>query len=129
VAPAQGTSARVAVAVAGRLMEVRVREGDAVRAGQVVAIVDNRPQQAQARSAAAALTASESQARGAALAAEAAASDQRNAVAQARLNLESAILDRDTAVKQARAALSAAETDLQKTRAGARPQEMAQADQ
>src|SRR2546421_2749802 len=90
VSPAQGSSARVAAAVAGRIIDVRGREGGSVRAGQVIATVDNRPQQAQARSAAAALTASESQARSAALAAQAAASDQQNAVQQARLNLESA---------------------------------------
>jgi HlyD family secretion protein len=128
LAPGQGATARVAAVVAGRLVEVRVREGDRVVAGETLAVVDSRPQAAQARSAAAALTVAEAQARQADLAARAAASDQRSAVHQAQLALNAARLDRDNSVKQARIALSTAETDLGKLRAGARPQEIAQAD-
>jgi HlyD family secretion protein len=128
LAPGQGATARVAAVVAGRLVEVRVREGDRVVAGETLAVVDSRPQAAQARSAAAALTVAEAQARQADLAARAAASDQRSAVYQAQLALNAARLDRDNSVKQARIALSTAETELGKLRAGARPQEIAQAD-
>lgn len=129
LSPGQGASAHVAAVTAGHLVEVRVREGDRVSQGQVVAVVDSRPQQAQARSAAAALTVSESQARQAAIAVRAAATDQANSVRLARLTLEAAQRDRDSAVTQARLALDAAQTDLRKTKAGARPQEIAQAQQ
>lgn len=129
LAPAQGASARVAVVAAGRLLAVRVREGDRVATAQVLAIVDSRPQEAQAASAAAALAAAETQARQADLATRAAAADQASAEHLARLALEAARLDRDTTVKQAQIALNGAETELAKLRAGARPQEIAQADQ
>lgn len=129
LSPGQGAVAHVAAVTAGRLVSVLVREGDRVRQGQVVALIDSRPQQAQAQSAAAAYTAAESQAREAALAAQAAATDQTNGVRLARLALEAAQRDRDSAVAAARLDLETALTDLHKTQAGARPQEIAQADQ
>jgi len=129
LSPGQGAVAHVAAVTAGRLVSVPVREGDRVRKGQVVALVDSRPQQAQAQSAAAAYTAAESQAREAALAAQAAATDQTNAVRLARLALEAAQRDRDSSVAAARLDLETALTDLHKTQAGARPQEIAQAEQ
>lgn len=129
LAVAQGSSARVAAVTAGRLLEVRPREGDSVRAGQIVARIDNRPLAAQARSAAAALRASETQARSGNMAARAAGADQRNAVRQATLALQSAKLDRDAALQQARVALASAETDQARLRAGARPQEIRQSEQ
>lgn len=129
LAPGQGAVARVAPSTPGRLLSVQVREGDRVTAGQVIATVDNRPQQAQAQSARAALSVSQAQAREAELAANAAATDQGNVVKVAQLALDSARLDRDNGVKQAQNALLTAQTDLRKTQAGARPQEIAQADQ
>ena len=42
LAPGQGAIARVAPVVAGRLVSVRVREGDRVTAGEVIALVDSR---------------------------------------------------------------------------------------
>jgi RND family efflux transporter MFP subunit len=129
LAAGQGATARVGAVAAGRLVEVRVREGDRVTAGETLALVDSRPQEAQARSAAAGLTAAAAQARQADLAARAAATDQRNGVRQARLALAAARFDRDNSVRQARIALRTAETDLRKLRAGARPQEIAQAEQ
>lgn len=94
LAPAQGGSARVATAVSGRLLEVRAVEGQSVRAGQVLAVVDNRPQE---YAAALALTAARS--------------------------------DRDHGVKQAQIALDTARAELRNLQAGARPQEIAQAQQ
>ena len=129
LSPGQGATARVAASVAGRLLEVRVKEGDSVRMGQVVAVVDNRPQQAQARSAQYALSTSEAQSRQSELAARAAATDQDNSVRIARLAVQSAQQDRANSVQQASAALKAAQVDLQKLRAGARPQEIAQSAQ
>jgi HlyD family secretion protein len=129
LAPGQGAVARVAPSTPGRLLSVRVREGDRVAAGQVIATLDNRPQQAQARSAQAALNVSQAQAQEAEMAAHAAATDQSNVAKVAQLALDSARLDRDNGIKQAQNALLAAQTDLRKTQAGARPQEIAQADQ
>ena len=129
MAPGQGAVARVAPSTPGRLLSVRVREGDRVTAGQVIATLDNRPQQAQARSAQAALNVSQAQAQEAEMAAHAAATDQSNVAKVAQLALDSARLDRDNGIKQAQNALLAAQTDLRKTQAGARPQEIAQADQ
>ncbi len=125
----QGESAHVSPVSAGRLREVRVREGDRVHAGQIIAILDNRTQLAAARSAAAALNASSAQARQSELTAQSAALDQTNAVNLARLMVDSARLDRDNSVKQAQTALRLAETDLQRIRVGARPQEIAQVQQ
>ena len=129
LAPGQGAVARVAPSTPGRLLTVRVREGDRVTAGEVIATLDNRPQQAQAQSARAALSVSEAQAQEAQLAARAAATDQGNSAKVAQLALDAARLDRDNGVKQAQNALQEAQTDLRKTQAGARPQEIAQADQ
>lgn len=129
LAAAQGATARVAPIAPGRLLEVRVREGDHVTAGQVVAVLDNRPQQAAARSAAAALTTSQTQAGQSDLAVRALTTDQANAVRLARLTLDSARLDRDNAITLAQTALQSAQTDLTKTKVGARPQELIQADQ
>ncbi len=126
--PGQGAGARIASPVAGRLLSVNVREGDRILAGQLLATVDNRPQQAQYESAAAAAAASETQAQEAAIAARAASTDQTNGVRLARLALQAAQLDRENSVQQAKTALQAAQTDLQKTQAGARPQEIAQAE-
>ncbi|MCW3094665.1 MAG: family efflux transporter, subunit [Chthonomonadaceae bacterium] len=129
LAPGQGAVARVAPSTPGRLLSVRVREGDRVTAGQVVATLDNRPQQAQAQSARAALSVSRAQSQEAQMAARAAATDQGNSVKVAHLAVDAARLDRANAVQQAQNALLAAQTDLRKTQAGARPQEIAQADQ
>src|SRR5438552_2195347 len=129
LSPGQGAIARLASPAPGRLTAVNVKEGDHVNAGQILASVDNRPQQALARSAAPAVTSAEAVALSAELAARASASDQTNAVRLARLALSSAQLDRDNSVTQAQTALQTAQTDLQTTRAGARPQEIAQADQ
>jgi multidrug efflux pump subunit AcrA (membrane-fusion protein) len=107
----QGASARIAAVAPARLVEVRVREGDRVAASQVVAVLDSHVQQAQVRSAASALRASQLQAKQARLAARSAATENADAVQAARLELDMA------------------ETELQKLKNGARPQELAQADQ
>lgn len=129
LSPGQGASAQVAAVVAGRITSIPVREGDRVAAGQVVATLDARSADAQAHSAAAALTAARAQARSAQVSATAAAADQANAERQARLALDAARLDRASAIQNAGTALQSAETDLAKISAGARPQEVAQAEQ
>ena len=129
LSPGQGSNVRVTAPIAGRLLGVYASEGQHVTMGQRLAFVDNRPQQAQARSAQAALIASQAQARSARLAAGAAQVDQTGSVRTARLTLESATLDREATARQAQNALESAQTDLARTRAGARPQEIAQAEQ
>lgn len=109
--PSQGGSAKVSAVSAGRLIDVRVREGQHVVAGEVVAVVDSRVQQAQAQSAVSALRASQIQAEQSGLAVRAASNDRESAVKVARLELETA------------------KTELRKLQNGARPQEVAQADQ
>lgn len=109
--PSQGFCARVAAPSAGRLQSVLVREGDRVKRGQLLAVIDSRVQNAQAMSAASALRVSELQAKQAKLAARVAATDQSSAVEVARLELD------------------IAQTELQKLKNGARPQEIAQAEQ
>jgi HlyD family secretion protein len=109
--PSQGFCARVAAPSGGRLTSVSVREGDRVKAGQVLAVVDSRVQSAQAQSAASALRVSELQAKQAKLAVQVAATDHANSVEVARLDLQMA------------------QTELAKLKNGARPQEVAQAEQ
>jgi HlyD family secretion protein len=129
LAPAQGASVRLTAPVAGRITLITVHEGEPVHAGQLLARVDNRPQQAAARSAQAAVKIADVQARSAALAAQAAAADQTGAVQTAQLTLEAARQERAAQTALAQNALDAAQTDLTRTRAGARPQEIAQAEQ
>jgi HlyD family secretion protein len=128
VVAAQGDSAHTASAAAGRILKVLVREGDHVTAGQVVALIESRPQNAALESARAAASSAEALSSEAALAANAAASDQANAVRIAELALQTARQDREAAVAAARNQVLASETDLRKARNGNRPQEIAQAD-
>lgn len=127
--PAPGADAKVAAPISGKLSAVFVRQGDPVQAGQVVAIVDAKPLRAQSLSAQAALSAALAQAQQAELAYKAAQSDQASSVQLAQLALETAQKDRDNAVQQAEINLATAQTELKKLKAGARPQEIAQADQ
>lgn len=112
--PAQGASARVSVVSAGRLTKVLVREGERVAAGQLLAVVDNQSAVAGQRSAAAALSASLSDARQAELATRATQNDQTNALRQARLALQSTLSERYGAINQAQLALRGAESELRK---------------
>ena len=129
IVAAQGSNAHVAAAAPGRLVSVQAKEGDRVEAGKVIAVVDNRPQQAAVTSAAAAVGASEALAHEADLAHRAAAADQSSSVRVAELALQTAQMDRDGAIRTAQNQLQAAETDLVKTKNGPRPQEISQADQ
>lgn len=129
LSPAQGASVRVSSPIAGRLTEIKVREGDRVTQNQLLAIVDNRPQQAAARSARVAVTVANVQAKSANLAAQAAAIDQSGAVRTATLALDAATIDKNAQVRLAQNSLDSAQTDLARLKAGARPQEIAQAQQ
>jgi HlyD family secretion protein len=115
LSPEQGGSAKVASAVTGRVVSVSVSEGQKVKAGAVIAVIDGGGLAQQALSA-----------QKAALAANI---DQQNAVKVAELSLATAKSERDHSVKGAQIALDTAKNELKKVQAGARPQELAQADQ
>ena len=129
LAPGQGASVKISPVVAGRISLIKVKEGDRVTAGQIVAVLDSRTGRAMNQSASAALSVSEAQARQSGTAARATAIDSDNAISVAKLALETAKSEKNASDQQAKTALLAAETDLSKTRAGSRPQEVAQAEQ
>lgn len=118
----EGKSAKLAPMVAGRLVSVFVKEGDTVRAGQLIALVDTKVQNAQSKSAQDASSVASAQAKQAQLSYESAKADQKAAVELARQALTTAKAERDSNI-------SLAKTDLDKLKAGARPQEVALAEQ
>ena len=104
----EGDDSAVAPKTAGRILEVRVREGDRVKAGDTIAVLDD----AQIR-------AREDQARAALLGAEARAKSAHDQVAvyeqqlhQNDLMTEQAKVDAAGRVRQAEADLAAAQSDL-----------------
>ncbi|HEY3131342.1 MAG TPA: HlyD family efflux transporter periplasmic adaptor subunit [Acidobacteriota bacterium] len=104
----EGDDSAVAPKTSGRILEVRVREGDSVNAGDTLAILDD--QQVRAR---------EQQARAALSEAEAKAKSARGQIAvlqeelrQNQLQTEQARIDAQGRVRQAEAELAAAEADL-----------------
>lgn len=121
-APVEGSVAKLAPTTAGRLAAVFVKEGDAVRAGQLLARIDTSVQAEEARSAQGAAAAAQEMAASSALALRAAGAQQEAAQQTARLALAAAEAERDAEVEQA-------SLELRKLRAGARPQEIAQAEQ
>lgn len=109
----------------GKISAVHVREGDAVSAGQIVAVMELTDYQAQLETARANLNAALTrQAQAQALAEQA-----RNQLAQAELNLD--VTDKSTAaaLSIARSTLAQAQETLSVVRQGARPQEREQAEQ
>ena len=104
----EGDDSAVAPKTSGRILEVRVREGDSVNAGQILAVLDD--QQVRAR---------EEQARGAVEGAEARAKAAKAQIdvleeqlRQSQLQTEQATVDAEGRVSQAEADLAAAESDL-----------------
>lgn len=104
----EGDDSAVAPKTEGRILEVRVREGDSVNAGDVLAILDD--EQVKAR---------EDQARAALLAAEARAQSARAQIAvlqeqllQNQMQTEQSRTDASGRVRQAEADLAAAQADL-----------------
>jgi HlyD family secretion protein len=104
----EGDDSAVAPKVTGRILEIRFREGDSVKAGDVIAMLDD-PQ----------LHAREQQARDQASAAEAQAASAQQQIAvlndqlrQTELQTSQATVDAEGRVCQAEAELSAAEAQL-----------------
>src|SRR6266568_5351986 len=110
----EGDDSVVAAKTSSRIREIHVREGDTVKAGDVIAILDD--EQAAAR---------EQQARAAAQAAETRVTHSREQVGvlteqlkQARFTVEQARLDAQGRVHQAEAQVATAEANLSQTQAG-----------
>jgi HlyD family secretion protein len=109
----EGDDSAVAPKTTGRIVEITVREGDQLKAGQIIAILDD--EQVRAR---------EQQARAALVSAEAKSASARAQVAvleeqlkQFELQTGQARVDADGRVRQADADLAAAEADLKQQEA------------
>lgn len=112
----EGDDSAVAPKTTGRILEIRVREGDNVKAGDTIAILDD-----------AQLTAREDQAKAALEGAEARAKSASDQIAvyeqelqQNELSMEQAKVDAEGRVKQAESDVAAAESDLAQQEANLR---------
>src|SRR5216684_2101000 len=103
----EGDDSAVAAKVAGRILEVRVREGDDLKAGDVIAVLDDRQVQSRHDQAQAALTAAA--ARTASARAQVAVLAEQ--LKQTQLSFDQSENDSQGRVAQAEADLSAAEAD------------------
>jgi len=110
----EGDDSTVAAKTSGRIREIRVREGDVVKAGDVIAVLDE--EQAAAR---------EDQARSAAQQAETRVTHARDQIAvleeqykQARITVDQTRLDAQGRVRQAEAQVATAEANLSQAQAG-----------
>jgi len=104
----EGDDSAVASKTTGRILEVRVREGDSVNAGDIIAILDDAQIRAREDQAQDALTSAE---------AKGEAARQQIAVLQQQLNqsqlqVGQSKFDTEGRVKQAQAELAAAQSDL-----------------
>ncbi len=102
---------QVAAKIDGKVVQVRVREGDRVRKGQVIAMLDQSDRRIQLRQAEAALRAAEANLK------------QAEVAARVQPDLT------DAQIQSARSALLTAQARLRALQAGARPQERQQAEQ
>ena len=104
----EGDDSAVASKTTGRILEVRVREGDTVNAGDIIAVLDDDQIRAREDQARAALSAAE--AKGAAAREQIAVLGQQ--LEQSKLQVGQSKLDTQGRVKQAEAELAAAQSDL-----------------
>src|SRR6516225_2630715 len=103
----EGDDSAVAAKVVGRILEIRVREGDDLKAGDVIAMLDDRQVQSRHDQAQAALTAAE--ARTASARAQVAVLEEQ--LKQTQLAFDQSENDSQGRVAQAEAELTAAEAD------------------
>ena len=103
----EGDDSAVAAKVAGRILEIRVREGDDLKAGDVIAVLDDRQVQSRHDQAQAALTAAE--ARTTSARAQVAVLEEE--LKQTQLAVGQSENDSQGRVAQAEADLTAAEAD------------------
>jgi HlyD family secretion protein len=104
----EGDDSAVAPKTSGRVLDVRVREGDSVKAGDVIAILDDAQVRAREDAARAALVAAQASAKS--------AQDQiavlQQELQQNQLQVAQSKLDADGRVRQAEADVAAAQSDL-----------------
>jgi HlyD family secretion protein len=104
----EGDDSAVAPKTTGRILEIRVREGDTVKAGDTIAILDDQQLRAREEQAKAALAGAEARARS--------ANDQiavlQQQLQQNDLQTEQSKVDAAGRVRQAEADVAAAESDL-----------------
>jgi membrane fusion protein YbhG len=109
----EGDDSAIAPKVNGKILDIRVREGDSVRPGDVIAILDDAQIRAQEDQARAALESAGAQAQS--------ARDQiavlKQQVLQNQLQTNQAVTDAEGRVRQARADLATARANLVKARA------------
>jgi HlyD family secretion protein len=104
----EGDDSAIAPKTSGRIAEIRFREGDSVKAGETIAILDDEQLRAREDQARAALVASE--ARELAARSQLAALEQQ--LEQSQIQVGQAKTDADGRVRQAEADLSSAEAEL-----------------
>ncbi len=104
----EGDDSAVAAKTTGRLLEIRVREGDDVKAGDIIAILDDEQVQARHEQAASALVAAEAKIS----AAKAQVAVLREQLNQSRLSEDQSKSDARGRVDQAEANFTAAQSDL-----------------
>ena len=109
----EGDDSAISAKTSGRIMEIRFREGDTVKAGETIAVLDDQQVREREDQARAAVVQSEAQLRS--------AQDQiavlEQQLAQTRLESGQATIDAEGRVNQAQAELAAAEADLAQQRA------------
>ena len=112
----EGDSAAVAAKLGGRIVEVRVREGDTVNAGDVIAVLDDEQLRAREQQAQAAVTDAEARAE----AARAQIAVLQEQLRQSELLTEQARTDAQGRVRQAESEVVAAEAELARQEAAYR---------
>ncbi|HEV2761935.1 MAG TPA: HlyD family efflux transporter periplasmic adaptor subunit [Pyrinomonadaceae bacterium] len=116
----EADDALVASKTSGRIREITVREGDEVKAGQIVAVLDDEQVRAREEQAAGALRQAEARVRWAEqqiAVLEAELEQSRLGADQARLDAEGRVRQAEAQVAAAEAQLAQAESEYRKTRA------------
>src|SRR5262249_35810984 len=104
----EGDDSAIAPKTSGRITDIRFREGNSVRAGETIAVLDDEQVRAREEQARAALTVSEARQR-AAMSQLAALQAQ---LEQSQIQTEQSKIDAQGRVRQAEAELSSAEAEL-----------------
>jgi RND family efflux transporter MFP subunit len=119
---AAGDFAKLSPVTGGKLIGVFVKDGDRVRQGQLLARIDTQVLDAQRSSANAGSAAAIAQANQSETSLRASQADYEASVKAATLNLQAVVFEQNSNIDQAR-------VELDRLRAGARPQEVSQAQQ
>ena len=112
----EGDDSGVATKTEGRVLEIRVREGDSVNEGEILAVLDDQQVRARQEQARVAVEGAEARAK----AAQAQIAILQEQLEQTQLLKEQAEVDAEGRVSQAQADLAAAEADLARQEASLR---------